>query len=133
MVACLELPGPHRRAGLRRARIDLLHRTIRVEESGVELRDGSTIFGDPKTAAGRRTVAFPAEPVPMIETHLAKHVSAKSDSLVFTSRDGLPLRRTKFRPYWAEACKEARKISGLHFHAPAWQRSYLGRYGRRHL
>ena len=32
-------------AGLRRARIDLLRRTIHVEESAVELHDGSTIFG----------------------------------------------------------------------------------------
>jgi integrase len=102
-------------AGLRRARIDILHRTIRIDESAVELRDGSTIFGEPKTAAGRRLVAFPAELVPMIEGHLAEHVQASPDSLVFTSRDGLPLRRTKFRPYWADACKRA-EITGLHFH-----------------
>jgi integrase len=102
-------------AGLRRARVDILHRTIRVEESAVELRDGSTIFGEPKTAAGRRQVAFPAELVPLIEAHLAGHVKAPPDSLVFTSRGGLPLRRAKFRPYWAEACKKA-EISGLHFH-----------------
>jgi integrase len=102
-------------AGLRRARIDLLHRTIHVEESAVELRDGSTIFGEPKTAAGRRVVAFPAELVPLIEAYLGEHVKAVPDSLVFTSRDGLPLRRTKFRPYWVEACKRA-EIGGLHFH-----------------
>jgi integrase len=102
-------------AGLRRARIDLLHRTIHVEESAVELRNGSTIFGEPKTAAGRRVVAFPTELVPMIEDHLAQHVPAAPDSHVFTSRDGLPLRRTKFPPYWADACGKA-EIVGLHFH-----------------
>ena len=102
-------------AGLRRSRVDILHQTIRVEESAVELRDGSTIFGEPKTAPGRRLVAFLAELVPLIETHLAEHVQAAPDSLVFTSRDGLPLRRTKFRPYWSEACKKA-EIAGLHFH-----------------
>jgi len=102
-------------AGLRRSRIDILHRTIRIEQSAIELRDGSTVFGEPKTAAGRRVVAFPAELVPMIEDHLAEHVQAAPDSLVFTSRDGLPLRRTKFRPYWADGCDRA-GIVGLHFH-----------------
>ncbi len=93
-------------AGLRRSLIDILHRTIRIEESAIETRHRSTIFGEPKTAAGRRVVAFPAELVPMIEAHLAKHVQAAPDSLVFTSREGLLLRRTKFRPYWAEACEK---------------------------
>ncbi len=102
-------------AGLRRARIDVLHRTIRIEESAVELRDGSTIFGEPKTAAGRRVVVFPAELVPMIEDHLAEHVLAAPAALVFTSREGLPLRRTKFRPHWADVCERA-EITGLHFH-----------------
>ena len=65
--------------------------------------------------AGRRVVAFPVELVPMIEAHLADHVQAAPDSLVFTSREGLPLRRTKFRPHWADACEKA-EIVGLHFH-----------------
>lgn len=102
-------------AGLRRSRVDILHRTIRVEESTVELRDGSTIFGEPKTTAGRRLVAFPAELVPLIERQLTEFVPAAPDSLVFTSREDLPPRRTKFRPHWAEACKRA-GIVGLHFH-----------------
>jgi integrase len=34
---------------------------------------------------------------------------------VFTSPEGHPLRRTKFRPRWADACKTA-GVSGLHFH-----------------
>jgi hypothetical protein len=100
-------------AGLRRARIDPLHRTIRIEESAVELRDSSTIFGEPKTAAGRRVVVFPVGVVPMIESHLTEGVGAASDALVSTSRGVVyPLRRTKFRPYWADACEKA-EILGL--------------------
>ena len=64
---------------------------------------------------GWRVVAFPVELGPLIEAHLAEYVKAAPDSLVFTSRDGLPLRRTKFRPYWANACNKA-QIAGLHFH-----------------
>jgi integrase len=102
-------------AGLHRARIDLLHRTITIEEQAVELADGSTIFGPPKSAAGRRVVAFPTELVPMIEQHLETYVLAPPDSLVFTSREGLPLRRTKFRTHWADACERS-EVTGLHFH-----------------
>ena len=46
---------------------------------------------------------------------MADHVQAAPNSLVFTSRQGLPLRRTKFRPHWADTCNKA-KITGLHFH-----------------
>jgi integrase len=102
-------------AGLRRARIDLLHGTITVEEQAVELAGGQVVFGPPKTAASRRVVAVPEELAAMVETHLEQHVSASPDALVFTSPEGHALRRTKFRVHWASACREA-KIDGLHFH-----------------
>ena len=35
-------------AGLRRSRIDLLHRTVSVEESAVQLAGGRVVFGPPK-------------------------------------------------------------------------------------
>jgi integrase len=102
-------------AGLRRGRIDLLHRRIAVEEQAVELGGGQMVFGPPKTAAGRRVVAVPAELVELLEDHLAEFVGPESDALVFTSPEGHPLRRTKFRTRWADACTAA-KVSGLHFH-----------------
>ena len=101
--------------GCVRTRVNLLHRTIRVEENAVELSSGRTIFGPPKTDAGRRTVAVPPELVPALETHLAEYVGPEPDALVFTSPEGHPLRRTKFRLRWVVAC-EAAGISGLHFH-----------------
>jgi integrase len=102
-------------AGLRRQRVDILHRTIRIEEQANELAGGKVVFGDPKTAAGRRTVAIPAELVKLLEVHLNEYVIPEPDALVFTSRDGHPLRRTKFRIQWANACEKA-GITGLHFH-----------------
>lgn len=102
-------------AGLRRRRIDLLHRTIQIDEQAIELAGGQVIFGEPKTAAGNRTVAIPAELANLLEVHLQSHVGPEADALVFTSRDGHPLRRTKFRLKWTSACQAA-KISGLHFH-----------------
>lgn len=102
-------------AGLRRSRIDLLHRTVTVEEAGVELSGGRVVFGPPKTAAGRRAVSIPPELVPLVEEHLTEHVGPEPDALVFTDLDGGPLGRNKFRPIWAAACAGA-GISGLHFH-----------------
>ncbi len=102
-------------AGLRRQRVDLLHRTVRVEECAVELKDGIVTFGPPKTDAGRRTVAVPAELVAVLEDHLAGHVDSGPDALLFTSPEGHPLRRSKFRARWLAACRQA-GVEGLHFH-----------------
>jgi integrase len=102
-------------AGLRRARVDLLHRTVNVEETAVELAGGRIVFGPPKTAASRRVVSLPPELVRTIEQHLADHVGTGPDALVFTDLDNRPLGRQRFRPLWAAACAEA-NVSGLHFH-----------------
>ena len=102
-------------AGLRRKRLDLLHRTITVEEQAVDLADGRVVFGPPKTAAGRRVVAFPTELVPILEDHLARFVAPELDALVFTSPEGYPLRRGKFRLKW-EAARTAAGVEQLHFH-----------------
>jgi integrase len=72
------------------------------------------MFKAPKSDSGR-TVDIPAELVPLLTDHLADHVGPAADALVFTSPEGRPLRRIKFRPRWAEACKCA-GVSGLHFH-----------------
>jgi len=47
--------------GLRRGDIDLNAGTISVLQTAQFTGDGSIIFGPPKTATGRRTVAMPAQ------------------------------------------------------------------------
>ena len=101
-------------AGLRRSHVDLLHRTIRVEGQLVELAGGKVVFKEPKSDSSR-TVAVPPELVTILEDHLAEHVGSGPDSLMFTSPEGHPLRRTKFRPRWLAAC-EMVGVSGLHLH-----------------
>jgi len=75
-------------AGLRRHRIDLLHRTIRVEENAVELSSRRTVFGPPKTGAGRRTVSIPENLVTILDDQPAEYVGPDLDALVFTSPEG---------------------------------------------
>ena len=53
--------------------------------------------------------------MPMIEDHLDQYVGSEPTALVFTSSEGFPLRRTKFRHRWAAACA-ATGVTGLHFH-----------------
>jgi integrase len=101
-------------AGLRRSRVDLLHRKIHVTEQLVELAGGKTVFKSPKSDSGR-TVDVPAELVQIFQDHLTQYVGPEAEALVFTSPEGHPLRRTKFRPRWADACRSV-GVTGLHFH-----------------
>ncbi len=88
---------------------------MRVQDQAIELPDGSTEFGPPKTEAGRRVAPVPAEVLPAITEHLATHVGPDPEALLFTASNGEPLRRTKFRQRWLRACTKA-KVTGLHFH-----------------
>jgi len=82
-------------AALRTSRLDLLHRSLRVEETVNEVR-GYLVFGPPKTRASRRTVSLPAFLVEVLAAHLAAYPPGP-ESLVFTSPEGQPLRRNAFR------------------------------------
>jgi integrase len=105
-------------AGLRRRRVDLLHRELVIDPNegrAVERAGGRVVFGPPETAADKRTVALPAKLIDMLSEHLAEQVAADPSALVFTLPDGQLLRRTKFRFPWGAACAKV-GISGLHFH-----------------
>ncbi len=51
--------------------LDLLHRTVRIEEQYQELSDGTLVLGPPKTDAGVRTIVIPQVIIPDLEHHLA--------------------------------------------------------------
>jgi len=44
-------------AGLRRRRVDLVHRTVRIAEQAVELADGSVVFTEPKIGSRSASAA----------------------------------------------------------------------------
>ena len=60
-------------------------------------------------------MAVPEELISGLEEHLLALVGSETDALVFTSPEGHPLRRTKFRTKWLAACDKA-GATGLHFH-----------------
>jgi integrase len=77
--------------------------------------DGRLIDGDPKSRAGTRTVAFPADIVPELADHLERFAEASPNGLVFIGPKGGRLRRSNFRDVWYRA-RGAAGLPELHFH-----------------
>lgn len=78
---------------LRRCDLDLEDGTVRVDEQLVQLRDGTRLRSEPKTAAGRRVVAIPSVTVDELREHLDRYAEPGPDGLVFCNHGGGPLRR----------------------------------------
>jgi integrase len=103
-------------AALRRQDIDLTARTVRIERSLTLLSDGGYIFGQPKSEAGQRTVAFPDLIIADLSWHLARFTVPGPEALIFTSPAGTPLRHSNFRRrVWLPALKAA-GLPSIHFH-----------------
>ena len=101
---------------LRRSDVDLLHAMVTVRRKRVRLSSGAVIEDDPKTAAGRRTVALPTPVVAELERHLATYTGPDADDYVFTGDRGAPLDRNNFRArVWQPATKAA-GLDGLRMH-----------------
>lgn len=81
-------------------------------------RDGSPALFDkaPKSSAGVRTVAFPAELLPDVTQHLDAYAGPGRDGLVFLGPRGGQLRRSNFRDDWIVARTKAGITADVHFH-----------------
>jgi len=102
-------------AGLRRENIDLEACEIRVVETVAELDKGGLLPETPKSRAGRRTVAFPAELVPELRWHLERFAEDGKRGVVFVGPKGGRLRRSNFRKIWNQA-RTSVGLPDLHFH-----------------
>lgn len=69
-------------AELRRRDVDLTAGVLHVHRAVVRL-DGVEIVDTPKSDAGIRDVAIPPHILPLITEHLAQHVGAGADALIF--------------------------------------------------
>lgn len=98
-------------AGLKRTRVDLLHRRIEVAEIAVSVA-GRIVVGPPKTAAGRRGVPVPSAIVDVLGDQLGR----VDGDLVFPAPGGGYLRPELLRRrYWAPAVAGA-GLDGLRLH-----------------
>jgi integrase len=100
---------------LRRDSIDLDASEIRITETTIQLGKGGLRPDTPKSRAARRTVAFPADLISELRSHLDRFAEPGPRGLVFVGPKGAPLRRTNFRPIWVKACAAA-DAPGVHFH-----------------
>jgi hypothetical protein len=73
-------------AGLRHENIDLAACEVRVVETLAEPDQGSLRPETPKSRAGRRIVAFPAEPVPELRWHLEQFAEPGSAAMSSSGR-----------------------------------------------
>nr|MDP9020188.1 site-specific integrase [Actinomycetota bacterium] len=95
--------------------VDLAAAAITVRRKRLRLASGEVIEDDPKSRAGRRTVALPAVLVAELERHRRVHGVAPG-GYVFTSEEGTTLERSNFRQrVWLPAAKAA-GLEGLRFH-----------------
>ncbi len=72
---------------LRRSDIDLKNAVVRVRR-GVVRGDDGRVVKDPKSEAGKRPVNIPPHLMPAVRDHLAGHVAASRDALVFPAASG---------------------------------------------
>jgi integrase len=82
-------------AGLKRTRLNLLHKQIDVAEVLYDVR-GHFSYGPPKTRAGRRTISLPDGLAYELSEHLRLYGSQGQEH-VFTGAEGGLLARTTFR------------------------------------
>ncbi|MFD7715416.1 tyrosine-type recombinase/integrase [Streptomyces sp. NPDC059814] len=102
-------------AALQRHDIDLERRTVAVRRALAETRRDGILVKAPKSAAGVRTVAFPASLTESLAAHLAAYAEPGRTGLVFTGARGGQLRRNNFRRLWLRALKMT-GLGDVHFH-----------------
>ncbi|MGD0705739.1 MAG: tyrosine-type recombinase/integrase [Trebonia sp.] len=102
--------------GLRRENIDLKACEIRIKETLAQPDKGGLRRDTPKSQAGKRTVAFPAEIAPEIRWHLERFAEPGERGFVFVGPKGGKLRRSNFhRSVWSKVRQQV-GLPGLHFH-----------------
>ena len=101
--------------GLRRRDIDLGSGRVEVTQQVGHLAGGQLVFGPPKSAAGRRTVAIPNFLLPDVQAHLDRFVGPGPDQFVFRGASGIVPRRSNWSTMWRRVALKA-DVEGLRFH-----------------
>jgi integrase len=102
--------------GLERRHLNLLHRTLTVEQQQQELSDGRVLVVPPKTEAGKRTLVLPQFIVSELERHIAVFSEQGNSARVFAGERGGPLRKLTLHKHWDRARKHVDLPSGFRFH-----------------
>ncbi len=101
--------------GLQRGDVDLLHGSVRIERAWSAPMGRPPVLGPPKTAAGVRRLAMPANVVPVVAEHLERFTGPAHDAWLFTGQDGGPPSPRALDRTWADA-RRAIGREDLHLH-----------------
>jgi integrase len=101
--------------GLRRRDIDAMRQNLSVQQSRTFTRRGRSLVKEPKSAAGRRTLAIPTNVLAAIDDHLERFTAPHPDALVFTGQTGVPLTAGVLQKAWTKA-RESIGRGDLHLH-----------------
>lgn len=101
--------------GLRRKDVDLDNAMLRIEQSRAITMRGESIVKEPKSAAGRRSIAIPGFLIPDVTKHLERFAGDKPDSLVFNGISGGPLSANVLQTAWQRARASVGRTD-LHLH-----------------
>jgi integrase len=74
-------------AALRRSDLDLTAGLVHIRQA-VTTTKGQTHVGEPKSAAGRRSVSIPPHLLPLLREHVKEHAAFGRDGLVFPPASG---------------------------------------------
>lgn len=89
---------------LRRKDVDLTEGTVSVERAQIVLRNEPLIYGEPKSEAGKRTVALPQFLITNLKEHLALYAKPEPEALIFTTETGTPI--IELSKWWNRARKQ---------------------------
>lgn len=102
--------------GLTRDCVDVIRSCVLVRTTAVEVHGRVTLGHEPKTKRSRRAVPVARAVMRQLEDHLARHVDAGPEALMFTASRGGPLFRSTFARYvWQPAVVRA-GLTGFTFH-----------------
>jgi integrase len=101
--------------GLERRDVDLLRRQLHVRRQAQEVKQRGRVTVDPKSDAGKRSVALPKLVADAMETHISRYSAPGPDGVVFTGPGRGPLRRATLSTAWRQACDKL-GLSGLRVH-----------------
>jgi integrase len=95
--------------GLTVDRVDFLRRTVTIDRQLVTMPGRDPYLAPPKTEKSHRVIPLPQVVVDALAAHLAAF-AAGPDGFLFTTEDGLPIRRTWFSAkVWRPAAKKVLK------------------------
>ena len=101
--------------GLQRQDVDFLRGVVQVRRQAYEITGRGRTVTEPKSEAGKRTVAIPRAVLEELRSHLDAYTDPAPSGVVFTRPSGRYLRRSDLSVEWKAACAKL-GLGGVHPH-----------------